>query len=77
MFKVWPMPQNLDPRFDENFSHNYLRYIGHYQQEITLSLFQMALMGSSSDTLLIWMPLWMLKLAQYVAGNVIGGLLLG
>ncbi|KAH7383959.1 hypothetical protein BKA66DRAFT_463180 [Pyrenochaeta sp. MPI-SDFR-AT-0127] len=82
IFEVWPMPQGLDPSFDEKFLRNYLGYIRDCeQQKIALSFFQMALLGSSGDTLLIcppfWVPLWILKLAQFVAGDIIGGLILG
>ena len=76
------MPQGLDPSFDENFLRNYLGYIRDcVQQNIKPSIFQFCLMGSGGDTLMIcppfWVPIWILKLARFVVGHIIGGLLLG
>jgi len=76
------MPQDVDRGFDENYLRNILGYLRDCQQQnIDVSIFQMALLGWSSDTLFIcppfWVPLWFLKLTQYVTGHVIGHRLLG
>ncbi|KAI1470388.1 uncharacterized protein F4812DRAFT_417335 [Daldinia caldariorum] len=82
VFKVWAEPQDLGHAFDESFLRNSLGYLRDCQQQgIEPSVFQMALLGWSSDTIFVtpsfWVPIWILKLAQYVIGHFIGGLLLG
>ncbi|KAJ4304907.1 hypothetical protein N0V90_000435 [Kalmusia sp. IMI 367209] len=82
VFKVWTMPQDLDLGFDENYLRNILGYLRDcQQQEIDVSVFQMALLGWSSDTLFIcppfYVPLWILKPYQYILGHFIGGFMLG
>jgi hypothetical protein len=76
------MPQDVEHGFDENYLRNILGYLRDCQQQnINVSIFQMALLGWSSDTLFIcppfWVPLWILKVAQFTVGHVIGKLLLG
>jgi hypothetical protein len=76
------MPQDVEYGFDENYLRNILGYLRDCQQQkIDVSIFQMALLGWSSDTLFIcpafWVPLWILKLAQFVLGHVIGSYILG
>ena len=76
------MPQHVENGFDENYLRNILGYLRDCQQQgIDVSVFQMALLGWSSDTLFIcppyYVPLWALKLTQYVLGHLIGGILLG
>lgn len=82
VFKVWADPQDVDHGFDENYLRNAIGYLRDcVKQGIQPSIFQMALFGWSSDTLFVCppfpAPLWILKLAQYVAGNVVGYHLLG
>ncbi|KAK4238364.1 hypothetical protein C8A03DRAFT_43878 [Achaetomium macrosporum] len=82
VFTVWAEPQDVERGFDENFLRNIVGYLRDCaQQSITPSLFQIALFGWAGDTLLIcppfYVPLWMLKAAQYVAGHVVGYHLLG
>ncbi|ROT38908.1 hypothetical protein SODALDRAFT_276486 [Sodiomyces alkalinus F11] len=82
IFHVWAEPPDVDHGFDENYLRNALGYVRDCaQQNIAPSIFQMALFGWSSDTIFIcppfWVPIWILVFAQYVAGHIIGGFLLG
>ncbi|OTB10570.1 hypothetical protein K445DRAFT_27518 [Daldinia sp. EC12] len=82
VFKVWAEPQELDHSFDEKYLRNALGYLRDCQQQnMTPSVFQMALLGWISDTIFVtpsfWVPIWILKLVQYVVGRFIGELLLG
>ncbi|KAI6086402.1 hypothetical protein F4821DRAFT_130197 [Hypoxylon rubiginosum] len=82
IFKVWAEPQDGQHSFDENYLRNALGYLRDCQmQNINPSIFQMALFGWSSDTLFItpsfWVPLWILRAIQFVAGHLIGVFLLG
>ncbi|KAK6957467.1 hypothetical protein Daesc_000253 [Daldinia eschscholtzii] len=82
VFKVWAEPQELDHSFDEKYLRNALGYLRDCQQQnMTPSVFQMALLGWSSDTIFVtpsfWVPIWILKSVQYVVGRFIGELLLG
>ncbi|KAF4953188.1 hypothetical protein FGADI_6163 [Fusarium gaditjirri] len=53
VFRVWAEPQNLDRGFDEAFLRNYLGYLRDCEdQDIQPSVFQLALLGWSGDTLL-------------------------
>ncbi|KAF5643487.1 cupin [Fusarium tjaetaba] len=53
VFRVWADPQNLDRGFDEAFLRNYLGYLRDCaDQNIQPSVFQLALLGWSGDTLL-------------------------
>ncbi|KAI0879964.1 uncharacterized protein GGS22DRAFT_176317 [Annulohypoxylon maeteangense] len=82
IFKVWAEPQDVQHGFDENFLRNYLGYLRDCQQQnIKPSVFQAALIYSASDTIFItprfWVPIWILKVIQYVAVHLVGELLLG
>ena len=82
VFKVWTMPQDLDLGFDENYLRNILGYLRDCQQQgIGVSVFQMALLGWTSDTLFMcppfYVPLWILKPYQYIVAHFIGAFMLG
>ncbi|CVK95987.1 uncharacterized protein FMAN_13907 [Fusarium mangiferae] len=81
VFRVWAEPQNLDRGFDEAFLRNYLGYLQDCEdQNIQPSVFQLALLGWSGDTLLSppwWVPLWMLRLLHLILAHMVGRLFLG
>ncbi|KAI1807186.1 hypothetical protein F4811DRAFT_40573 [Daldinia bambusicola] len=82
VIKVWAEPQDLGHTFDESFLRNGVGYLRNCQQQnMEPSIFQMALLGWSSDIIFVtppfWVPLWILKLVQYVIGFIIGQFLLG
>ncbi|KAI1660863.1 hypothetical protein F4813DRAFT_348612 [Daldinia decipiens] len=82
IFKVWAEPQEFEHAFDENYLRNALGYLRNCQEEnIKPSIFQMALLGWSSDTIFVtppfWVPIWILRLIQYMIGCVVGQILLG
>ncbi|KAG9496325.1 hypothetical protein J7337_012911 [Fusarium musae] len=81
VFRVWAEPQNLDRGFDEAFLRNYLGYLRDCaDQNIQPSVFQLALLGWSGDTLLTppwWVPLWMLRLLHFIVAHLVGRLFLG
>ncbi|KAI5854498.1 hypothetical protein GGS23DRAFT_474725 [Durotheca rogersii] len=82
IFKVYAQPEEVDRGFDENYLRNALGYLRDCQMSsIEPSIFQMALFGCLSDTIFVlppfWMPIWSLKLTQYVCAYWIGRFLLG
>ncbi|KAK0622038.1 hypothetical protein B0T17DRAFT_618402 [Bombardia bombarda] len=81
VFKVWAEPQDLDLGFDESYLRAGLGYLRDCQREgMEPSVFQLALLGCSSETVLtpsFWMPIWLLKgvhhaLAYWIAKPLLG-----
>ncbi|KAI1377705.1 hypothetical protein F4677DRAFT_415280 [Hypoxylon crocopeplum] len=81
VFKVWAEPQGLDHGFDEKFVRNLVGYQRDCQEaNLEPSVLQLILFACGSATVAtppFWVPIWILKLVNYVLAYGIGVALLG
>ncbi|KAK3320795.1 hypothetical protein B0T19DRAFT_478005 [Cercophora scortea] len=83
IFEFWmdPGPQDLDRSIDERFMRNFAGYLRDCAKAgLEPSVFQLTLMLHHSGIILsppFWVPLWILTVLSYIAGNWIGAGLLG
>ncbi|KAI1198788.1 hypothetical protein F5X97DRAFT_333103 [Nemania serpens] len=81
VFTVRARPYDEEHGFTENYLRNAIGYLRDCEREnLAPSVFQLALFGCLSDTVLtppFWTPLWLLKMVHYALAYLIAKPLLG